>query len=134
VGVVARRGLWVVDTVGRRLSWSRASGVPGEGSLGGLGCRGGRWAPITAYRAPPQVPVISAVAALPCPAAARSWLPLGSQVVESLGGLGDGVGDGLVPVHVRPAGAQLPYASIVQRYPRLHARRRDNVGFGGALD
>src|SRR5207253_2378105 len=81
-----------------------------------------------------QVPMISAVAATPCPPATRSWLRLGSEIVEGLGGLGDGVGNGLVPVHIRPASAQLPYAFIAQSYPRVHARRRDHVGFGGALD
>src|SRR5467141_2133375 len=78
--------------------------------------------------------MISVVAAPPCPPAARSWLRLGSEIVEGLGGLGDGVGNGLVPVHVRPAGAQLPYAFIVQSYRRVHARRRDHVCFGGAQD
>ena len=45
-----------------------------------------------------------------CPhleAAARSWLSHGSELVEGLGGLGEGVGEGLVPVHVRAAGALL---------------------------
>src|SRR4249919_600983 len=78
--------------------------------------------------------MISTVAAPPCPPAARSWLPLGSEVVEGLGGLGEGVDDGLVPVHVRPAGAQLLHVFIAQSYPRVHAWRCDHVGFGGALD
>ena len=59
-------------------------------------------------------PLTLAAAAPPRPPAARSWLPLGSEVVEGLGDLGDGVGDGLVPVHVRPAGAQFPHAFITQ--------------------
>ena len=58
--------------------------------------------------------MISTVAAPPCPPAARSWLPLGSEVVESLGGLGEGVGEGLVPVHVRALGAQFPRALFAQ--------------------
>src|SRR5690348_10561046 len=79
--------------------------------------------------------MISTVAAPAVPGgSSRSWLRLGSEVAEGLGGLGDGIGDGLVPVHVCPAGAQLPYAFIAQSYPRVHARRRDNVGFGGPLD
>src|SRR4029453_14683296 len=34
-----------------------------------------------------------------------SWLSPGFEFVEGLGGLGKGVGDGLVPVHVGAAGA-----------------------------
>jgi hypothetical protein len=44
--------------------------------------------------------------------AAGSWLRLGSGFVKGLGGLGEGVSDGLVPVHVRAAGAELPGALI----------------------
>jgi F0F1-type ATP synthase membrane subunit c/vacuolar-type H+-ATPase subunit K len=38
----------------------------------------------------------------------RSWLDLGSGFAEGLGGLGEGVGEGLVPLHVRAAGAEFP--------------------------
>ena len=41
----------------------------------------------------------------PLEAAARSWLGPGLEFVEGLGGLGEGVGDGSVPVHVGAAGA-----------------------------
>ena len=44
--------------------------------------------------------------------AARSWLGLRWEFAEGLGGLGEGVGDGLVPVHVRAAGAQFPRALL----------------------
>jgi hypothetical protein len=37
-----------------------------------------------------------------------SGLSRGSEFAEGLGGLGEGVGDGLVPVHVCAASAQLP--------------------------
>ena len=36
----------------------------------------------------------------------RSWLDRGLEFAEGLGGRAEGVGDGLVPVHVRAAGAQ----------------------------
>src|SRR2546430_17327500 len=94
----------------------------GAGGLGGFGCRVTRSAPITACPATLQAPIISAVAARPCPPAARLWLRLGSEVVESLGGLGDGVGNGLGPIHICPAGGQLPYAVIAQSYPRVQSR------------
>jgi len=35
----------------------------------------------------------------------RSWLRFGFELAEGLGGLGEGVGEGLVPAHVRAAGA-----------------------------
>ena len=40
----------------------------------------------------------------------RLWLCLGFGFGEDLGGLSQGVGDGLVPVHVRAAGAEFPRA------------------------
>jgi hypothetical protein len=43
---------------------------------------------------------------------ARSWLGPGAGFAEGLGGLGEGVGDGLAPVHVRPASAELPYTLV----------------------
>ena len=42
---------------------------------------------------------------------------LGLGFAEGLGGLGEGVGDGLVPVHVRAAGMQFPRALLAQRPP-----------------
>ena len=39
--------------------------------------------------------------------AGRSQLGLGVELVEGLGGLGEGVGEGLVPVHVGAAGTEL---------------------------
>ena len=72
--------------------------------------------------------------------AAGSWLRLGSGFVKGLGGLGEGVSDGLVPVHVRAASAELPGALIAQgcgcgRADRLGKPcRRGHVGVGGALD
>jgi hypothetical protein len=41
---------------------------------------------------------------LTLPSWARSCLGRGSGFVKGLGGLGEGVGDGLVPVHVGAAG------------------------------
>jgi hypothetical protein len=45
-------------------------------------------------------------------AAARSWLSLGLEFAEGVGGLGERVGEGLVPVHVCATGAQFPRALI----------------------
>ena len=39
-----------------------------------------------------------------------SWLSRGLEFAEGLSGLGEGVGDDLVPVHARAAGAQCPGA------------------------
>jgi hypothetical protein len=47
-------------------------------------------------------------------AAVRSWLGLRLEFAEGLGGLGEGVGDGLVPVHARAASAQFPRALLAQ--------------------
>ena len=46
--------------------------------------------------------------------AVHSWPGRGFKIVESLGGLGEGVGEGLVPVHVRALGAQFPRALFAQ--------------------
>src|SRR5260370_2240279 len=54
--------------------------------------------------------------------AARSWLRFGFEFAEGLGGLGEGVGDGLVPVHVRAACALFPRAFLAQ------CCRQDRVG------
>src|SRR2546430_12621604 len=73
-------------------------------------------------------------------AAARSWLGPGLEFVEGLGGLGEGVGDGLVPVHVRAAGAQFPGVLFTQgcRHGRVDLLsgpcRFEDVGFGGTQD
>ena len=48
----------------------------------------------------------------------RCWSAPGRRLFEGLGGLGEGVGDGLVPVHVRAAGAQFPRALIAQEPSR----------------
>src|SRR5215475_14040845 len=72
-------------------------------------------------------------------AADRSWLSFGFELAEALGGLGEGVGEGLVPAHVRAAGAQFPGALIAQRLLHDRADRLDKgrrlayVGFGGTL-
>src|SRR6516164_6240463 len=64
----------------------------------------------------------------------------GFEISEGLGGLAQGVGDGLVPVHVRTAGAQFPGALLAQgrRYGRtdqlIGHRHLEDVGFGGALN
>jgi hypothetical protein len=52
-------------------------------------------------------------------AAACSWLGAGSDFAEGLGGLGEGVGKGLVPVHARAAGAELPSALIAEDYRQV---------------
>src|SRR4029450_12944113 len=44
------------------------------------------------------------------PGTTCSWLSPGLEFVEGLGGLGKGVGDGLVPVHVGAAGAEFSRA------------------------
>src|SRR6516165_11440890 len=48
---------------------------------------------------------------LPC-----SWLGGGIRFAEGLGGLGQSVNEGLVPVHVRAAGAQFPGALLAQGF------------------
>jgi hypothetical protein len=69
-----------------------------------------------------------------------SCLAFGSEFVKGLGDLGEGVGDGLVPVHVRAVCAQFPRALFIQGCLRRRAdgsggvRRRDRVGVGGAVD
>jgi hypothetical protein len=46
--------------------------------------------------------------------AACSRLGAGFEFAEGLGGLGEGVGKGLVPVHVRAAGAEFPGALVAE--------------------
>src|SRR5215831_8903389 len=76
----------------------------------------------------------------PCRWWTRSWLGLGLELVEGLGGMGEGVGEGLVPVHVRAAGAQFPGALLAQggRHDRADQLNRPHrpahEGFGDALD
>jgi hypothetical protein len=60
--------------------------------------------------------------------AARSWLGLSLKSGEGLGGLGEGVGEGLVPVHVRAAGAQL-----IEKLPENAHRAAVMVGFPGLI-
>ena len=45
-----------------------------------------------------------------------SWLSPGFELVEDLGGLSEGVGDGLVPVHLRAAGAEFSRALLAQSF------------------
>jgi len=62
------------------------------------------------------------------------------EFAEGLGGLGEGVGDDLVPVHVRAAGVEFSRTFCAQRCRQQLAklnnpvRRSDCVGLGGALD
>src|SRR5215211_4531788 len=51
-----------------------------------------------------------------CTAATCSWLSPGFELVEGLGGLSEGVGDGLVPVHLRAAGAEFSRALLAQSF------------------
>src|SRR5262252_9946361 len=73
-------------------------------------------------------------------AAARLRLGPGFELAEGLGDLGEGVGDGLVPVHVRAAGVELPRALFAQRCRQARAElsnqpgRPGRVALGGALD
>jgi hypothetical protein len=55
-----------------------------------------------------------------------SWLSLGLEFVEGLGGLGKGVGDGLVPVHVGAAGAEFSRALPAQSFRHDQAERSEN--------
>lgn len=48
-------------------------------------------------------------------AAARLRLGPGFEFAEGLGDLGEGVGDGLVPAHVRAAGVEFPRALCTSR-------------------
>ena len=52
-----------------------------------------------------------------------SWLSPGFELVEGLGGLGKGVGDGLVPVHVGTAGAEFSRALLAQSFRHDQADR-----------
>jgi hypothetical protein len=55
-----------------------------------------------------------------------SWLSLGLEFVEGLGGLGKGVGEGLVPVHVGAAGAEFSRALPAQSFRHDQAERSEN--------
>jgi hypothetical protein len=68
-----------------------------------------------------------------------SCLGFGLEFVEGLGGLSEGVGDGLVPVHVGAAGAEFARALLAQSFrhdqaDRSDSRRLDQIGFGRALN
>ena len=52
-----------------------------------------------------------------------SWLSLGLELVEGLGGLGEGVGEGLVPVHVGTAGAEFARTLLAQSFGDDQAER-----------
>ena len=62
------------------------------------------------------------------------------EFAEGLGGVGEGVGDGLVPVHARALSAAFPCALFAQNLRHDQTdhlgeyRRLDHAGFGGALD
>ena len=62
------------------------------------------------------------------------------ELVEGLGGLGKGVGDGLVPVHVGTAGAEFSRALLAQSFRHDQAqqpseiRQLAHIGFGRALN
>jgi hypothetical protein len=63
----------------------------------------------------------------------------GLEFVDGLCGLGEGVGDGLVAVHVGAECSQFPDARIAKDSCGGHAcqgeqRRLSQTGFGGALD
>src|SRR5215203_4866626 len=68
------------------------------------------------------------------------WLSPGFEFVEGLGGLGQGVGDGLVPVHVGTAAVEFSRALLAQSFRDDQAdqpsesRRLDHIGFGRALN
>jgi hypothetical protein len=69
-----------------------------------------------------------------------SWLSPGFEFVEGVGGLSEGVGDGLVPVHVGAASAKFSRALHAQSFRDDQAdqpsesRRLDHIGFGRALN
>src|SRR5215203_321667 len=75
-----------------------------------------------------------------CPGPTCLWLSPGFEFVEGLGGLGQGVGDGFVPVHVGAAGVEFSRALLAQGFcddqaDRLSdCRRLVHIGFGGALN
>ena len=52
-----------------------------------------------------------------------SWLSPGFELVEGLGGLAKGVGDGLVPVHVGTAVAEFSRALLAQSFRHDQADR-----------
>src|SRR5512132_3927765 len=61
------------------------------------------------------------------PGRTRSWLGLGLGFVEGLGGLSEGVGDGLVPVHVGAAGAEFARALLAQSFRDDQADQRSEI-------
>jgi hypothetical protein len=71
---------------------------------------------------------------------AHSLMCLGLGFVEGLGDLGEGVGEGLVPVHVSTAGSEFRRARISEGSHDCGAgclgepRHLNHVGFGCALD
>src|SRR5580692_3119852 len=68
------------------------------------------------------------------------WLDRGSGLAEGLAGLAEGIGQGLIPVVVRAAGAKFPGALLAQSFGHGRAdqlgehRRLGYAGGGGALD
>jgi hypothetical protein len=59
--------------------------------------------------------------------ASCSWLSAGFELAEGLGGLGKGVGDGLVPVHVGTAGAEFSRARLAQSFGDDQADQRSEI-------